>query len=105
MLVLVPFIGNHLITESEKASVTPVIQLSGYGLIAAVLVLTVMIAPIMIAVFSDGTAVGSAGLDRGLARARGQPVADVLEGRACEPPARRWSRGRSWPRPGRSARR
>ena len=54
VLTLVPFIGNDLITEQEKASVTPVIQLSGNGLIAAVLVLTVMIAPIMIAIFSEG---------------------------------------------------
>jgi phosphate transport system permease protein len=54
VLVLVPFIGNHLITEHEKASVTPIIQLSGYSLLAAILVLTVMIAPIMIAVFADG---------------------------------------------------
>jgi ABC-type phosphate transport system permease subunit len=54
VLVLVPLIGNHLITEHEKASVTPIIQLSGASLLAAVLVLTVMIAPIMIAVFADG---------------------------------------------------
>lgn len=54
VLVLVPFIGNHLITQSEKASVTPVIQLSGYSLLAAVLILTVMIAPIMIAIFAEG---------------------------------------------------
>ena len=54
VLVLVPFIGNHLITQSEKASVTPTIQLSGSSLLAAIVVLTVMIAPIMIAVFADG---------------------------------------------------
>jgi ABC-type phosphate transport system permease subunit len=54
VLVIVPLIGNHLITQSEKASVTPVIQLSGASLLAAVLILTVMIAPIMIAVFVDG---------------------------------------------------
>ena len=54
VLVLVPFIGNHLITQGEKASVTPTIQLSGASLLAAVLILTVMIAPIMIAVFADG---------------------------------------------------
>ena len=54
VLVLVPFIGNHLVTNSEKASVTPVIQLSGYSLLAAVLIMTVMIAPIMIAIFSEG---------------------------------------------------
>jgi len=54
VLILVPLIGNDLITQQEKVSVNPTIQLSGYGLLAAVLVLTVMIAPIMIAVFADG---------------------------------------------------
>ena len=54
VLVVVPFIGNHLITAREKASVTPVIQLSGYSLLAAVVILTVMIAPIMIAIFAEG---------------------------------------------------
>jgi phosphate transport system permease protein len=54
VLVVVPFIGNHLISAGAKASVTPVIQLSGYSLLAAVVILTVMIAPIMIAVFCDG---------------------------------------------------
>jgi ABC-type phosphate transport system permease subunit len=54
VLVVVPFIGNNLITESSKASVDHIIQLSGYGLIAAVLILTVMIAPLMISIFCDG---------------------------------------------------
>ncbi len=54
VLVLVPFIGNHLITEAQRASVTPVIQLSGASLLAAVVILTVMIAPIMISIFADG---------------------------------------------------
>ncbi len=54
VLVLVPFIGNHLISESEKASVTPIISLTGYSLIAATLVLTVMIAPLMVSIFCDG---------------------------------------------------
>jgi phosphate transport system permease protein len=54
VLVLVPLIGNHLITQSEKASVTPIISLTGASLLAAVLILTVMISPIMIAVFVDG---------------------------------------------------
>jgi phosphate transport system permease protein len=54
VLVLVPFIGNHLISEPEKASVTPIISLTGYSLIAATLVLTVMIAPLMVSIFSDG---------------------------------------------------
>jgi ABC-type phosphate transport system permease subunit len=54
VLVVVPLIGNHLITQGEKASVTPVIQLSGYSLLAAVVILTVMTAPVMIAVFCEG---------------------------------------------------
>ena len=54
VLVLVPFIGNHLITRGQKAGVTPVIQLSGYSLLAAVVILTVMISPIMIAIFAEG---------------------------------------------------
>jgi ABC-type phosphate transport system permease subunit len=54
VLVLVPFIGNHLITEQQKASVAGVISLTGYSLLAAVLVLTIMIAPLMVSIFSDG---------------------------------------------------
>jgi phosphate transport system permease protein len=54
VLVLVPFIGNDLISQRAKASVTPVIQLSGYSLLAAVVILTVMISPIMIAIFAEG---------------------------------------------------
>jgi len=54
VLVLVPTIGNHLVTESQKASVAGVISLSGYSLLAGVLILTVMIAPLMISIFSDG---------------------------------------------------
>jgi phosphate transport system permease protein len=54
VLVLVPFIGNHLVTEHERASVTPVIPLSGNSLLAAVVILTVMISPIMIAIFAEG---------------------------------------------------
>jgi ABC-type phosphate transport system permease subunit len=54
VLVLVPFIGNHLVTEEQKASVAGVISLTGYSLLAAILVLTVMIAPLMVSIFSDG---------------------------------------------------
>jgi phosphate transport system permease protein len=54
VLVVVPFIGDHLISQHANASVTPVITLSGYSLLAAVVILTVMISPIMIAIFSEG---------------------------------------------------
>ena len=54
VIVLVPFIGNHLVSNSAKASVTPVLSLSGYSLLAGVVILTVMISPIMIAIFAEG---------------------------------------------------
>jgi ABC-type phosphate transport system permease subunit len=54
VLVVVPFVGNHVISEHDKASVAYIIPLSGYSLMAAVVILAVMIAPIMIAVFVDG---------------------------------------------------
>jgi phosphate transport system permease protein len=54
VLVIVPFIGNHLITESQKQSVAYAISLNGYSLLAAALILTVMISPIMISIFCDG---------------------------------------------------
>jgi ABC-type phosphate transport system permease subunit len=54
VLVIVPTIGNDLITEPQKASVAGVISLSGYSLLAGILILTVMIAPLMVSIFSDG---------------------------------------------------
>jgi ABC-type phosphate transport system permease subunit len=54
VVVLVPFIGNNLVTEPQKASVAGVISLTGYSLLAAITVLTVMIAPLMVSIFSDG---------------------------------------------------
>jgi phosphate ABC transporter permease protein PstC len=53
ILVLVPFVGNHLISAGEKASVANVIELTGAGLLVSVVVLTVMITPIMTALITD----------------------------------------------------
>jgi ABC-type phosphate transport system permease subunit len=53
VLVLVPFVGNHVITTSEKTSVQNVVQLNGAGLAVAAVILTVMITPIMVALISD----------------------------------------------------
>jgi phosphate transport system permease protein len=53
VLVLVPFVGNHLVTASEKASVQNVVELTGAGLGVAVVILTVMITPIMIALICE----------------------------------------------------
>jgi phosphate transport system permease protein len=54
VLVLVPFIGNDLISEDQKASVAGIISLTGYSLIAGVVVLAMMIAPLMVSIFTDG---------------------------------------------------
>ena len=56
VLVLVPFVGNHLITPSQKASVASEIELTGAGLLVTVVILTVMIAPIMIALTCEALA-------------------------------------------------
>jgi ABC-type phosphate transport system permease subunit len=53
ILVLVPFVGNHVATAHEKASVAYVVQLTGASLLVAVVILTVMITPIMIAIITD----------------------------------------------------
>jgi phosphate transport system permease protein len=53
VLVLVPFVGNHLITAHEKASVANYVELTGAGLIVAVVILTVMITPIMVALICE----------------------------------------------------
>jgi ABC-type phosphate transport system permease subunit len=54
VLVLVPFIGQHLISDGSRRSVAYVVSLSGYSLLAGILILSLMIAPLMIAVFADG---------------------------------------------------
>ena len=53
ILVLVPFVGNHLITGAEKASVQNVVELTGAGLGVTVVILTVMITPIMVALICE----------------------------------------------------
>jgi phosphate transport system permease protein len=53
ILVLVPFVGNHVISQERKQSVLYVVQLTGTSLIVAVVILTVMIVPIMVAIMTD----------------------------------------------------
>jgi len=53
ILVLVPFVGNHLISQGRKESVINVVQLTGASLAVAVVILTVMITPIMVAIIVD----------------------------------------------------
>lgn len=53
VLVLVPFVGNDLITPAQKASVANVVELTGAGLAVTVVILTIMITPIMIALICE----------------------------------------------------
>jgi ABC-type phosphate transport system permease subunit len=53
ILVLVPFVGNDIITSHQKASVENVVQLTGAGLAVTAVILTVMITPIMIALICE----------------------------------------------------
>jgi phosphate transport system permease protein len=53
ILVIVPFVGNHLISAERKESVAYVVQLTGASVSVAVLILTVMITPIMLAIIVD----------------------------------------------------
>jgi phosphate transport system permease protein len=49
ILVLVPFVGNHLVSPAEKESLASTVQLTGAGVGVAVVILTVMVTPIMVA--------------------------------------------------------
>ena len=53
ILVLVPFVGDTLISTERKESVYYVVQLSGQSLLVATALLTMMIVPIMIAITVD----------------------------------------------------
>ena len=53
VLVLVPFVNDHLISTERKESVFYVIQLTGQSLLIATALLTVMIVPIMISIAVD----------------------------------------------------
>jgi phosphate transport system permease protein len=53
ILVLVPFVGNHVISASMKRSVAYVVQLDGTSMVVGAFVLTVMVTPIMIAIVVD----------------------------------------------------
>jgi phosphate transport system permease protein len=53
ILVLVPFVGNHIISAAEKTSVQNTVLLTGASLGVATVILTVMITPIMIALICE----------------------------------------------------
>jgi phosphate transport system permease protein len=53
ILVLVPFVRDHLISDERRESVFYVVQLAGTSLLVATVILTIMIVPIMIAIVVD----------------------------------------------------
>lgn len=53
ILVIVPWVGEHLISLERKESVSNVIQLDGSSLGVGIMILTIMIVPIMIAIVVD----------------------------------------------------
>ncbi len=53
ILVVVPWVGAHLISIERKESVANVVQLDGASISVGILILTVMIVPIMIAIVVD----------------------------------------------------
>ena len=53
LLVIVPFVNDHLLSEGTKRSVEYVVQLDGTSIGVGILILTVMITPIMIAIVVD----------------------------------------------------
>ncbi len=53
ILVLVPYVGNHLDHRARRQSMQGTVQLTGEGLLVAVVILTVMITPIMIALICE----------------------------------------------------
>jgi ABC-type phosphate transport system permease subunit len=56
ILVIAPYIDNHLISTARRQSVSYVVQLSGADVMTASLVLTVMILPIMTAISAGALA-------------------------------------------------
>jgi phosphate transport system permease protein len=53
ILVIVPWVGQNLISLERKESVASVVQLDGASLSVGILILTVMIVPIMVAIVVD----------------------------------------------------
>ena len=56
ILAIAPWVNEHLLNNSRKASVSFVVQLSGANLTTAILILTIMILPIMVAISANAFA-------------------------------------------------
>ena len=79
ILVIVPWVGEHLISQERKESVANVVQLDGASLGVGILILTVMIVPIMIAIVVDALRSVPRGWTRGRRGARGEPLAGDVD--------------------------
>jgi len=53
LLALAPLINSNLVSPSFKLAVAPVVQITGTGLLLAVVILTLMVTPIMLALIAD----------------------------------------------------
>ena len=53
LLALAPLINKYLVSASFKLAVAPVVEITGTGLLLAVVILTIMITPIMLAIIAD----------------------------------------------------
>jgi ABC-type phosphate transport system permease subunit len=53
ILVVAPWINNHLISASERKSVEFIVPLTGPGLLVATMILTLMITPIMVSLTTE----------------------------------------------------
>jgi phosphate transport system permease protein len=53
ILLIAPYVNDHLISTSRKASVSIIVQLNGANLTTATLILTLMILPIMVAISAN----------------------------------------------------
>jgi ABC-type phosphate transport system permease subunit len=56
VLVLAPFVGNHIISKTQKAAAASEVQLTGESLGVTAVILAVMIAPIMVALICEALA-------------------------------------------------
>src|SRR5262249_36216159 len=53
LLALAPWINDHLVDQKFKLAVSPLVQINGTGLLLAVVILTIMVTPIMLAIVAD----------------------------------------------------
>jgi len=78
VLVLVPFVGNDLVTGSQRSSVQNVVELNGTSLAVAAAILTVMVTPIMVALICEALSSAPASWREGAAALGVNPLRATL---------------------------